>query len=489
MTLEPTFIDLTSAKVKCQYKDTAPWGGTCGIEYWEDTNINDSRKLYFDSTFEEIEIPLNGLKRDTEYQYRAFIKVENQYYWAEDTQSFKTKAKEISIATGEFTDITETTATLNGSVENYDKADKSIKFAFLYSTSEDICNSSDKRIVEASCDDNGNLIANLSDLTDYTTYYYAAAYRQGDSGYVLGDIRSFKTTAEVTTLENPAVTACSATLQGTCPKGTYRAGFYVRKDGTDEYEQYHANVDADGNFSMLVYGLEAETKYYYHAFAYLDGYVNGAEYSFTTLPIQLCPDDHHPHVIDLGLPSGRKWACCNVGTAEPEGFGGYYAWGETEEKTVYSIETYQHKYNYVYHENGTVTVDYVDLGDISGTSNDVARKKWGSSWRMPAMEDYDELFSNSDVEFHTLNGITGWLFKSHHGGCVFFPHTGWKSSSAHWMEPSELVWANEYGRYWCSDQKPDNVSQSWILSLDRPHLCAGTGYLTRFIGCTVRAVK
>ena len=45
-----------------------------------------------------------------------------------------------------------------------------------------------------------------------------------------------------------------------------------------------------------------------------------------------CPDNHHPHMIDLGLPSGTKWACCNVGANEPEANGDYYAWGETEEK-------------------------------------------------------------------------------------------------------------------------------------------------------------
>lgn len=40
---------------------------------------------------------------------------------------------------------------------------------------------------------------------------------------------------------------------------------------------------------------------------------------------KLCPDDNHPHMIDLGL--GVKWACCNVGATAPEEYGGYYAWG------------------------------------------------------------------------------------------------------------------------------------------------------------------
>lgn len=43
---------------------------------------------------------------------------------------------------------------------------------------------------------------------------------------------------------------------------------------------------------------------------------------------QTCPDNNHPHWIDLGLPSGTKWACCNEGAETPEDYGGYYAFGE-----------------------------------------------------------------------------------------------------------------------------------------------------------------
>lgn len=58
-----------------------------------------------------------------------------------------------------------------------------------------------------------------------------------------------------------------------------------------------------------------------------------------TAKAQSCPDDNHPHMIDLGLPSGTKWACCNVGATKPEEYGGYYTWGETEEKSVYDWST------------------------------------------------------------------------------------------------------------------------------------------------------
>ena len=63
--------------------------------------------------------------------------------------------------------------------------------------------------------------------------------------------------------------------------------------------------------------------------------------------------------IDLGLPSGVKWASCNIGATKPEEYGGYYAWGETEEKEYYSDSTY------VYYQNGA----FVYIGDISGTDD------------------------------------------------------------------------------------------------------------------------
>ena len=73
-----------------------------------------------------------------------------------------------------------------------------------------------------------------------------------------------------------------------------------------------------------------------------------------------CSDSHHPHAIDLGLPSGTKWACCNVGATTPERYGGYYAWGETGEKTSY------YESNYGYYNTST---GYADIGsDIAGTS-------------------------------------------------------------------------------------------------------------------------
>lgn len=108
----------------------------------------------------------------------------------------------------------------------------------------------------------------------------------------------------------------------------------------------------------------------------------------------LCPDENHPHMIDLGLPSGTKWACCNIGASTPYEGGGRYAWGETEEKSSYSVT------NYAFAQaspNGRVVIDgvsynFIYIGEnICGTKYDVSNVKWGNTWRMPSVEEMEEL--------------------------------------------------------------------------------------------------
>lgn len=123
-----------------------------------------------------------------------------------------------------------------------------------------------------------------------------------------------------------------------------------------------------------------------------------------------CPNAKHPHVIDLGLPSGTKWACCNVGAKTPTDDGGYYAWGETASKSKCTAESYT-GYNRQY--------------DLSGTYSDAARAKWGGSWRMPTRKQMVELFYNCNYQWVELDGLRGMLFTGRNGKSIFFPAAGY----------------------------------------------------------------
>lgn len=129
----------------------------------------------------------------------------------------------------------------------------------------------------------------------------------------------------------------------------------------------------------------------------------------------LCPAKK----VYLGLPSDNFWADCNIGATSPEGYGEYYAWGETEEKNLYDWSTYAYC-------DGSYSTCYDLGGHIWQTSYDVAREKWGDGWYMPDASDFEELFNYCTQTITTLNGVKGVRFTGPNGNSIFMPFTGYK---------------------------------------------------------------
>lgn len=131
--------------------------------------------------------------------------------------------------------------------------------------------------------------------------------------------------------------------------------------------------------------------------------------------------------IDLGLPSGLKWASCNVGASSPEEYGGYFAWGEIEEKSDYSWDTYKwckgssnSMTKYCINSNyGTV-----DNKTILDPEDDVAHVKWGGNWRMPTLDEIKEFVYYCSRKWTTYNGVNGLLFTGPNGNSIFIPTAG-----------------------------------------------------------------
>ena len=134
--------------------------------------------------------------------------------------------------------------------------------------------------------------------------------------------------------------------------------------------------------------------------------------------------------VDLGLPSGLKWATCNVGASSPEQYGDYYAWGEIETKS-----------EYIDHNSKTYGKS---MSDISGNSTyDVARAKWGGSWRLPTKKELEELESKCKWEWTTINGKKGYKVTGPNGNSIFLPAAGYRSYC--WLYD-----AGGCGFYWSS---------------------------------------
>jgi len=189
--------------------------------------------------------------------------------------------------------------------------------------------------------------------------------------------------------------------------------------------------------------------------------------------VHTCPDNHHPHAIDLGLPSGTKWCCCNVGASAPEEYGGYYAWGEISEKSVYNEDSYAY-FNSSPREWGNIG------SEISGTQYDVARVRMGAPWRMPTYEQQMELVQNCTRQWTQQNG-GGVLVTGPNGNQVYLPAGGHRLNN----NPA-TTWHNGY--YWSG-----TLDASYLCS-SAYHLCFGYPniwncyYNFRSQGYSVRAV-
>ena len=137
------------------------------------------------------------------------------------------------------------------------------------------------------------------------------------------------------------------------------------------------------------------------------------------------PNGHE--YVDLGLPSGLKWATCNVGANNPWEYGGYYAWGETEEKSNYDWSTYKWCNGSYDSQTKYCTDSYygrVDNKTILDPEDDVAHVKWGGTWRMPTLDEQKELLNKCTWNWTTQNGVNGYKVTGPNGNSIFLPAAG-----------------------------------------------------------------
>ena len=111
--------------------------------------------------------------------------------------------------------------------------------------------------------------------------------------------------------------------------------------------------------------------------------------------------------VDLGLPSGIKWAKCDIGKTSPEKYGTTYAWGETW--TKWNIDYY---YFTDIVEGQYTKYDSRDKRFFLEKEDDVAYLRLGEGWRYPTWNEMQELIDNCTVTESTLNGWLGVMFIS-----------------------------------------------------------------------------
>lgn len=185
--------------------------------------------------------------------------------------------------------------------------------------------------------------------------------------------------------------------------------------------------------------------------------------------------------VDLGL--SVMWANCNVGALSPEGYGDYFAWGETEVKDSY----YWVDYSYFYgdnNENGYVDEDeLIYIGNnISGTQYDIATSEWGDGWRMPTLEEIRELVDKCHWKWTEVNGIAGYMVIGPNSNSIFLPATGYRDGD-------EYYEIGVCAYYWAAALYSEDTVYANCVGFESDDNAGAWYYNARKFGNVIRPVK
>ena len=309
-----------------------------------------------------------------------------------------------------------------------------------------------------------------ADRADYLNFDREDCNLNGDKRYrgqsvrpVLGKgiVAPTVTTNEITEIKAHSA-ECGGNVTDDCGADVISRGVCWSTSSNPTIKDNHTtDGDGMGEFTSHIYGLEPNTTYYVRAYATNElGTSYGDEKSFTTGEFV-----NHEYV-DLGLPSGLKWATCNVGAEKPEDYGDYFAWGEIEPKGEYT-------------DDNSVT-DGVEMEDISGNPQyDAATANWGSTWRMPTEEECEELVDECTWQWTTQNGVYGRKVTGPNGNHIFLPAAGCRDGSS-------LDSAGETGRYWSSTPYSNGYRAYHLRFYSSDY---SVYYYNRYSGRSVRPVS
>ena len=202
--------------------------------------------------------------------------------------------------------------------------------------------------------------------------------------------------------------------------------------------------------------------------------------SFTTIT-----EDNYEYV-DMGLPSGTKWAKYNIGATTEEEYGSYFAWGDVETQSDYSWENYLYcngAQDELTKYNNKKVFGVVDDVLVLEVEDDAAAVNWGDNWRMPTDAQFTELISSSYTTsvWTQVNGVSGRLYTSKiNSNTLFFPAAGYYSGM-------NLKDAGTNCRYWSKNANVTTPYYGKYFYLDSSFNQVSSYY--RDLGLTVRPVR
>ena len=188
--------------------------------------------------------------------------------------------------------------------------------------------------------------------------------------------------------------------------------------------------------------------------------------------------------VDLGLPSGLKWATCNLGARSPKEFGLEYGWGETELKSDMSWSTYK------WWDSATSELTKYRPKTSSGKGDgklvldpedDVAHVTLGGNWRIPTYEEWKELYDQCTWTWFNENGIFGTIGTSKKNGAqIILTCAGYRSGTY-------IINSGSHGYYWSSSLRKDEPKKAYNMYFHYKDE-AFPSFSERRLGFCVRAV-
>ena len=290
------------------------------------------------------------------------------------------------------------------------------------------------------------------------------------------------TTAQVTNIgEHTASCGGNVTDDGGSPV-TVRGICWSTSHNPTTGNSHVTNGSGTGSFTVSMTGLTAHTTYYVRAYATNSvGTEYGNEVVFAT-------DEEDPDWVDLGLPSGLLWATRNVGASSSEDYGSYFAWAETQPKSMYDWDTYNYtcnnfgdgltKYCNIFYFGCN---DFTDNLTILQPGDDAATANWGGGARLPTYDEWEELYTYCTSFWTIQNGINGRRFTGSNGNTIFLPATGYRIGSS-------LYDVGTGGIYWSSSLYTDNPSRAWHFNFSSSSYFMHD-YYGRHLGHSARPVR
>ena len=234
-------------------------------------------------------------------------------------------------------------------------------------------------------------------------------------------------------------------------------------------DDFTTNGSGLGEFLCDIVNLTPNTKYYVRAFATNSvGTSFGEQVEFTTLEVEEDGTINGYEYIDLGLPSGLKWATHNIGATSPSEKGDMFAWGETSPKAQYT--------------EANCTSYALNMQDIAGDPQyDAARANWGSTWKMPSKKDFEELMNECTWEWVVdVNGVGCKKVTGPNGNSILLPISGYVYESSFYMQ--------DFGYYWTSTPISTYEQFSYDFFFDQEYNLS-MGYDDRCYGQAIRPVS